>query len=299
MAFAEELKARIRKRAHFCCCLCHTLGVEIHHIVPRGEGGPDDEDNAAPLCPTCHEIYGANAEKRKFIREAREFWFEICTKRFGGDSDQLDEIYSTLKTVATKDDVERLSIRNSSYTLGATTSLPAEHLRYAFTRDEYVHPLIVRELLGWLSDPFVTVASIDLVAANRSNRFFGSFSIRKEAERPSIEWEGDRREWFAYSHIATSPSGVQMLECRDCGGGTGVFTHIALLALEHDRCFVEREWDKGNSTRDRILLKSLGALALGGPYSGEIEYRDGLLSIGPDVGWFARGAEAARAVPIR
>ena len=68
MPFSEALKLSMKRRAHFSCCLCHTLGVEVHHIVPRADGGSDDEDNAAPLCPTCHETYGANPIKRKFIR---------------------------------------------------------------------------------------------------------------------------------------------------------------------------------------------------------------------------------------
>ena len=69
VAFTELLKLSVKKRAHFSCCLCHSLGVEVHHIIPQENDGPDTEDNAAPLCPSCHEIYGANRQKRKFIRE--------------------------------------------------------------------------------------------------------------------------------------------------------------------------------------------------------------------------------------
>jgi 5-methylcytosine-specific restriction endonuclease McrA len=64
MAFSEQLNLAAKKRAHFRCCLCHALYVEIHHIIPESESGPDTEDNAAPLCPSCHETYGANSEKR-------------------------------------------------------------------------------------------------------------------------------------------------------------------------------------------------------------------------------------------
>jgi hypothetical protein len=82
MPFSEQLKLQVRRKAHFKCCLCHALGVEIHHIIPQAEGGVDTEDNAAPLCPSCHDIYGANPEKRKFIRESRDFWYELCERRF-------------------------------------------------------------------------------------------------------------------------------------------------------------------------------------------------------------------------
>lgn len=106
MAFSEELKLAIKKKAHFACCLCHTLGVEIHHVVPQAEGGPDTEDNAAPLCPTCHEMYGANPQKRKFIREARDFWYELCAIRYSGDSALLNEIAEHIEQTASKRDLE-------------------------------------------------------------------------------------------------------------------------------------------------------------------------------------------------
>lgn len=105
MAFSEQLKLRVRRLAHFQCCLCHTLGVEIHHILPQAEGGPDTEDNAAPLCPSCHEIYGANPVKRKFISEARDFWYEVCDRRYASDKDQLDRIVGLVEGTVKRDDL--------------------------------------------------------------------------------------------------------------------------------------------------------------------------------------------------
>jgi len=92
MAFSEKLKAQVRKLSHHSCCLCKRLEVEIHHIVPQEEGGPDTFDNAAPLCPSCHETYGANPVKRKFITEARDNWYDICAKRYRSDADRIDEL---------------------------------------------------------------------------------------------------------------------------------------------------------------------------------------------------------------
>ncbi len=111
MPFSEKLKNTVKRKSHFCCCLCHALSVEVHHIVPQADGGSDDEDNAAPLCPSCHEIYGANAQKRKFIREARDFWYELCAKRYATDPARLDELSSLLATAATKDDLAKATDR--------------------------------------------------------------------------------------------------------------------------------------------------------------------------------------------
>jgi HNH endonuclease len=107
MAFSEALKLSIKRRSHFMCCLCHSLGVEVHHIVPQSEGGLNNEENAAPLCPSCHETYGANPEKRKFVREARELWYDICTKRYAGDLNRIDELSAAVSETATKADLNR------------------------------------------------------------------------------------------------------------------------------------------------------------------------------------------------
>jgi hypothetical protein len=100
MSFPESLTKDVRRRAHFQCCLCKTLGIEIHHITPQAEGGSDTFENAAPLCPTCHETYGANPTKRKFIREARDLWFEICEKRYAPDSSVLYQVHEVVTKTA-------------------------------------------------------------------------------------------------------------------------------------------------------------------------------------------------------
>ena len=106
MPFSETIKLVVKRKAHFMCCLCHSLGVEVHHIIPEALSGADSEDNAVPLCPSCHETYGANPEKRKFIREARELWYEICERRYVSDPDRLDQISTLLSATASRADIE-------------------------------------------------------------------------------------------------------------------------------------------------------------------------------------------------
>lgn len=299
MAFSEQLKVTVRKRSHLRCCLCHELGVDIHHVVPQSDGGPDTEDNAAALCPSCHDRYGANPEKRKFIREARDLWYEICASRFSSGSQELKEIAESLRHVATKEDLERLALRNVSYVLGASDrKVSAINAPYSFEREQFIHPLIVRELLGWISDPAATIIAVDLTSANRSNRFFGEFSLTVQDARTWVGWVGDKGEYFTYAHVASSPSGVQMVECYDCGGGSGVFGSVGLFSLEHDQA-LEQDASAKISARPRLILKTLGSMMLGDRYKGKIEYEDGLLVIGPDDGWFNRGREASKALPIK
>jgi hypothetical protein len=87
MAFAEPLKLEVKKKADFTCCWCQDRRnkVDVHHIVPKAEGGSDDEDNAAPLCGSCHDLYGANPVLRKEIRCRRDRWYEVCSRTLNPD----------------------------------------------------------------------------------------------------------------------------------------------------------------------------------------------------------------------
>jgi hypothetical protein len=72
MAFPEPLKLAV-SGGPTSIAICRSLVVEVHHIGPQGQGGKDTDDNAAPLCPSCHETYGANpkgessSEKRRTL----------------------------------------------------------------------------------------------------------------------------------------------------------------------------------------------------------------------------------------
>jgi hypothetical protein len=57
MPFAPELREKLLLWCDRRCCLCKKrcdVFIEVHHIVPEGSGGGDDEDNAIPLCFECH-----------------------------------------------------------------------------------------------------------------------------------------------------------------------------------------------------------------------------------------------------
>lgn len=109
MAFPETVTKEIKRRAHFQCCLCKAVGIEIHHIIPQAESGPDTLDNGAPLCPSCHETYGANPTKRKLIRDARDLWYEICAARYAPDFSVLQSVRDAVENTASKKDVSELS----------------------------------------------------------------------------------------------------------------------------------------------------------------------------------------------
>ncbi len=110
MPFSEKLKEKVKRRAHFKCCLCHERwATVVHHIIREEEDGPDTEDNAAPLCATCHDLYGDNPQKRKYIKQSRDFWYDLCDRRSPPDSEMINEVVEKFRAfVATKEDLQGL-----------------------------------------------------------------------------------------------------------------------------------------------------------------------------------------------
>ena len=271
------------------------MSLEVHHILPQEHNGTDDEDNAAPLCASCHRGYGGNPDHRSRIREMRDHWYDACDDLFGPALTQGD-VFHWLQTNFSTEELERLTIHSPSYSTDAGTLDPLDTTRFSFWRKEYVHPLIVKELLGWISDSNATIVAVDLESANRSNRFHGDFATTEGQSGTLVWWQDeDEEEWFSYRHVATTPSGVDIVECHDCGGGSGVFGTVALFCVERDRAL---DLNEDESSRDRTVLKTLGQFSLGDRYRGEVSYRHGVLEVGPDHGWFQRGEAAAWKLPV-
>ena len=109
MPFTESVKLEAKRRAHFRCVACHEPWVVVHHIAPQADGGPDTIGNAAPLCARCHDLCGGNPEKRKQIREMRDFWWEFCERDSSSPqlvalSQRLDKLQDDMKTAKQTDD---------------------------------------------------------------------------------------------------------------------------------------------------------------------------------------------------
>lgn len=91
MAFPPDVVEKLLVACHRHCCICHKPAgnkMEMHHIIPKSEGGEDTEENGIPLCFDCHAEVGAYNPKhpkgRRFtpseLRQHKEQWFAICTK---------------------------------------------------------------------------------------------------------------------------------------------------------------------------------------------------------------------------
>ncbi|MCK4797937.1 MAG: HNH endonuclease [Spirochaetes bacterium] len=103
MGFLNSLKLDVKRKAHFKCCICESFEfLHVHHIIPQESDGLDTYENAAPLCTRCHDAYGDNPKKRKWITEKRDFWYDLCeNKLYNEDINQLQKTYEIIENMHT------------------------------------------------------------------------------------------------------------------------------------------------------------------------------------------------------
>ena len=69
----DRISTKVLADCGRCCCLCRRfkpIQLQVHHIVPKGEGGKDELDNAIALCLTCHtDVHTKAPFTRRFTVE--------------------------------------------------------------------------------------------------------------------------------------------------------------------------------------------------------------------------------------
>lgn len=103
MAFTEKLKKEVRMKSDGRCVICHNPFVEIHHIKPQKENGPDTFDNAVALCAYCHDLFGGNSTKRKQLKEIRDSWYQIVESNKKPQIIERHHVYEKIKVVTKAD----------------------------------------------------------------------------------------------------------------------------------------------------------------------------------------------------
>jgi len=150
MPFSEKVKLEVKEKSAFKCCICENfLGVEIHHIIPESEEGSSDIDNAAPLCPNCHNALGNDPKKRKDIKQRRDWWY----KTVGTKYKQNKEVINKLGNISTKLD----SISNDH-------TNEQETLRKGIVNDMY-HLLLENEILNIDKEKFKQAIGATITAS--------------------------------------------------------------------------------------------------------------------------------------
>ena len=74
----------------------------------------------------------------------------------------------------------------------------------SFSKAPYVHPHIIKDFVGWVSDRGVIIQSVDLLNAQNSNRYFGDIETREEGE---TLWVSSRNDGESISYALQAELG--------------------------------------------------------------------------------------------
>lgn len=116
MAFRQQIIDKVKEKSAFRCCRCQSIGIEIHHILPQKDKGPDTFENAAPLCPNCHSYFGDNPIKRKEITQMRDWWYKVAEKRYSTvdiNFNLLNDINTKVEALSTNQDKSLLDLKKT------------------------------------------------------------------------------------------------------------------------------------------------------------------------------------------
>lgn len=199
---------------------------------------------------------------------------------------------------------------------GATPKETASRL--SFHQQEFIHPLVVDVMVGggvdWqnlgngtettvcslnLSSPYMFDLFENLYRLGRpllsleANKNLLSFNVVNRDGRVWVEWEGEHGAFVNYSRIGRSPSGVEIVEVHESGGGSGVNMDVAFFRIETELLFPQKN--------ERKVLTILGTIWLGDRYKGRIVYEDGVLHIPANENRFGGGGsrdDSPLSVPI-
>ena len=173
---------------------------------------------------------------------------------------------------------------------------PRLHATYSFRTAPFVHPKIVNDLVGSLSDSGDQGVAINLLDSQDSNCYFGEVAVGPQLDpaTPSWPWvysvDGEEnddktlgewwgRPWYAYRYLGSTQSGLDVVHARYSGGGSGIFNRVVFTRTEMDRGVdypLLREVESRTAAarpevRDRELIRFVGKIPLGDRWLGTVE----------------------------
>ena len=173
---------------------------------------------------------------------------------------------------------------------------PRLYATYSFKKAPFVHPKIINDLVGYLSDTGDQVVAINLLDSQDSNRYFGEIAVTPHLDpmEPSWPWvysvdgEGNAdkrlgelwgRPSYAYRYVGSTQGGLDVVHARYSGGGSGIFNRVVFTRTEMDRGVdypLLREVESRKAAarpevRDRELIRFVGKIPLGDRWVGTVE----------------------------
>jgi predicted RNA-binding protein len=137
--------------------------------------------------------------------------------------------------------------------------------KYFVIDGEPINPLIVKDLIPWISDSGDQVVAIDLLTSQKSNKYsVNNFDLKKNGAYFSISTTYESGSSFTYELEGVTANGVIVLKTSDWDPtGTGVFTDLLLVRIRKEFALSNNLDEKLTLNRNRLIIENIGRYSLG------------------------------------
>lgn len=137
--------------------------------------------------------------------------------------------------------------------------------KYFTIKGEPINPMIVQDLLSWLSDSGVQVVAINLLDSQKSNKyFFKDFSLKGTWQHFYIAASKDEKSWFSYEVKGITSNGLIVLHTSQWEtDGAGSFDEILFVRIRKDVGLNQILNRQATFSSKRLLLENIGSYPLG------------------------------------
>jgi hypothetical protein len=88
---ARKIILRMKLPCTMCGWYVDGVGCDIHHIIPRADGGSNDHSNLAYICPNCHRLVHSgiikSADLVSFQDIVGDDWKQFYFTKYSSDTD--------------------------------------------------------------------------------------------------------------------------------------------------------------------------------------------------------------------
>lgn len=142
--------------------------------------------------------------------------------------------------------------------------------KYFVIDSQPINPMIIKDLVPWISDSGDQVVAISLLDSQKSNKYFcAHLTTEREGKYFSVK-NTSEEGFFLYTLEGITNNGVFVLKTTESGGGSGVFSDLLFIRIKEDVGFGDLTKDKLTLNHKRILIEKLGAIPLGDRVSASI-----------------------------
>lgn len=85
---SKSTRKRVYRRDGYRCALCDDpRRLQVHHVISRGQGGPETEMNLITLCPRCHMLcHGQDIDRLgKTVEEMEQYCVEYLSDLYASE----------------------------------------------------------------------------------------------------------------------------------------------------------------------------------------------------------------------